>query len=138
MQDAAIEVRAAPCEVHLGVPQLGRVRETPDFLILLEVGADEELRPDRPPAAQPQAEPQRPGGQPAHLLPVGRQPVEGVEEHEEHAVLSRKPSVARGEQVVGFVTMADRRDAPKAIEALHGAEIKGRNIVVNVATERQR
>lgn len=38
----------------------------------------------------------------------------------------------------GFVTMADRRDAPKAIEALHGAEIKGRNIVVNVATERQR
>lgn len=38
----------------------------------------------------------------------------------------------------GFVTMADRRDAPKAIEALHGAEIKGRHIVVNVATERQR
>ncbi len=38
----------------------------------------------------------------------------------------------------GFVTMADRRDAPKAIEALHGAEVKGRNIVVNVATERSR
>jgi hypothetical protein len=38
----------------------------------------------------------------------------------------------------GFVTMGDRRDAQKAIEALHGAEIKGRNIVVNVATERGR
>ena len=38
----------------------------------------------------------------------------------------------------GFVTMADRRDAPKAIEALHGAEVTGRNIVVNVATERSR
>lgn len=38
----------------------------------------------------------------------------------------------------GFVTMADRRDAPKAIAALNGADIKGRNIVVTVATERQR
>jgi len=36
----------------------------------------------------------------------------------------------------GFVTYADRRDAPKAIEALDGLEVDGRNIRVNLATER--
>jgi RNA recognition motif-containing protein len=38
----------------------------------------------------------------------------------------------------GFVTMASRKDAPKAIEALNGSELNGRSIVVNVATERGR
>ncbi len=36
----------------------------------------------------------------------------------------------------GFVTMADRKDAPKAISALHRSELDGSRIVVNVATER--
>jgi hypothetical protein len=38
----------------------------------------------------------------------------------------------------GFVTMASRKDAPRAIEALHGSDLNGRSIVVNVATERGR
>jgi hypothetical protein len=38
----------------------------------------------------------------------------------------------------GFVTMASRKDAPKAIDALNGSELNGRSIVVNVATERGR
>jgi RNA recognition motif-containing protein len=38
----------------------------------------------------------------------------------------------------GFVTMKDRKDAPKAIEGLDDSELDGRTIVVNVATERQR
>jgi len=37
----------------------------------------------------------------------------------------------------GFVTMADRKDAPKAIKGLDGKELDGRRIVVNVATERR-
>lgn len=37
----------------------------------------------------------------------------------------------------GFVTMADRRDAPRAIEGLDGTDLKGRTLVVNVATERR-
>jgi RNA recognition motif-containing protein len=36
----------------------------------------------------------------------------------------------------GFVTMADRKDAPQAIAALHHSELDGNRIVVNVATER--
>ena len=35
----------------------------------------------------------------------------------------------------GFVTMADRKDAPGAINALHRSELDGNLIVVNVATE---
>jgi hypothetical protein len=35
----------------------------------------------------------------------------------------------------GFVTMADRKDAPAAISALHHSELDGHRIVVNVATE---
>ena len=38
----------------------------------------------------------------------------------------------------GFVTMADHRDASKAMEEMDGAELGGRDIVVNVATERKR
>ncbi len=38
----------------------------------------------------------------------------------------------------GFVTMANRKDAPKAIAALHGSDLGGQAIVVNVATERGR
>ena len=37
----------------------------------------------------------------------------------------------------GFVTMASRKDS-RVIEALNGAELNGRSIVVNVATERGR
>jgi hypothetical protein len=37
----------------------------------------------------------------------------------------------------GFVTMADRKDAPRAISALHESELDGNRIVVNVATERR-
>jgi len=37
----------------------------------------------------------------------------------------------------GFVTMADRKDAPGAISALHQSELDGSRIVVNVATERR-
>lgn len=36
----------------------------------------------------------------------------------------------------GFVTMANRKDAAKAIEQLNGSELDGRRLVVNVATER--
>jgi RNA recognition motif-containing protein len=35
----------------------------------------------------------------------------------------------------GFVTMADRKDAPATIKALHHSELDGYQIVVNVATE---
>ena len=38
----------------------------------------------------------------------------------------------------GFVTMADRKDAPRAMRELHGSERKGASIAVNVATERGR
>ena len=36
----------------------------------------------------------------------------------------------------GFVTMASAKDAAKAIAALHGADLDGRSLVVNVATGR--
>jgi RNA recognition motif-containing protein len=36
----------------------------------------------------------------------------------------------------GFVTLADRKNAAGAIGALHGSELDGARIVVNVATER--
>jgi hypothetical protein len=38
----------------------------------------------------------------------------------------------------GFVTMANRKDAMRAIEGLNGRELNGRRLVVNVATERSR
>lgn len=36
----------------------------------------------------------------------------------------------------GFVTMADRKDAARAIEALDDSDLDGRNIVVKIAAER--
>lgn len=36
----------------------------------------------------------------------------------------------------GFVTMENRKDAPKAIEGMNERELDGRTIFVNVATER--
>lgn len=47
----------------------------------------------------------------------------------------RGTQISRG---FGFVTMANRKDAAKAIEALNGSELNGRTIVANVATERGR
>lgn len=37
----------------------------------------------------------------------------------------------------GFVTMADRKDAPAVISALHDSELDGHRIVVNVATDKR-
>ncbi|MET0286179.1 MAG: hypothetical protein ABW352_16985 [Polyangiales bacterium] len=37
----------------------------------------------------------------------------------------------------GFVTVADRKDAPGVIEALHHSELDGSHIVVNVAQDRR-
>ncbi len=37
----------------------------------------------------------------------------------------------------GFVTMLDRKDAPRTVAALHHSELDGASIVVNVATERR-
>jgi hypothetical protein len=38
----------------------------------------------------------------------------------------------------GFVTMANRKDAPRVMKELDGSELKGSTIVVNAATERGR
>jgi hypothetical protein len=38
----------------------------------------------------------------------------------------------------GFVTMANRKDANRAIEELNGSELNGRRLAVNVATDRPR
>jgi hypothetical protein len=38
----------------------------------------------------------------------------------------------------GFVTMENRKDANRAIEELNGAELNGRRLAVNVATDRPR
>lgn len=37
----------------------------------------------------------------------------------------------------GFVTATDRKDAPAIIQALHGSELDGAEIVVRVATDRR-
>ena len=50
-------------------------------------------------------------------------------------VTDRDTGKSRG---FGFVTMADRRDANRAIDEMDGADLDGRNIVVNIATERKR
>ncbi len=50
-------------------------------------------------------------------------------------VTDRDTGSSRG---FGFVTMADRKDAQRAIKALDGSDLEGRSIAVNVATERQR
>ncbi len=36
----------------------------------------------------------------------------------------------------GFVTFENRKDAARAVEQLNGAELDGRNIVVNIATDK--
>lgn len=46
----------------------------------------------------------------------------------------RETGYSRG---FGFVTMANRKDAPRVIEALNGSDLKGASIVVNIATERR-
>ena len=48
-------------------------------------------------------------------------------------VTDRNTGNSRG---FGFVTMQNRKDAPKAIEAMNDSELDGRVIFVNVATER--
>ena len=50
-------------------------------------------------------------------------------------VTDRDSGKSRG---FGFVTMADRRDATRAIAEMDGADLDGRSIVVNMATERRR
>lgn len=50
-------------------------------------------------------------------------------------IVERGSGLSRG---FGFVTMANRKDAPRAIETLNGSELQGSTIVVNVATERGR
>jgi len=50
-------------------------------------------------------------------------------------MVDRETRAPRG---FGFVTMENRKDAPRAIEKLDGSELKGRRIAVNAATERGR
>jgi RNA recognition motif-containing protein len=47
----------------------------------------------------------------------------------------RNTRMSRG---FGFVTMADRKDGARAVAALHGTELMGRSLVINVATSRAR
>ncbi len=65
---------------------------------------------------------------------LGRAFEEFGEVADAHVVRNRDTGESRG---FGFVTMADRRDAPKAIDGLNDTELDGRTIVVNVATERR-
>ena len=44
----------------------------------------------------------------------------------------------RASRGFGFETKAHRREAPRAIAALHGRDMMGHSLVVNVATERAR
>lgn len=46
--------------------------------------------------------------------------------------------VTRMPRGFGFVTMEDRRDGPRVIDGLAGTELKGRSLVVNIATDRAR
>jgi hypothetical protein len=50
-------------------------------------------------------------------------------------VHDRNTGLPRG---FGFVTMEDRKNAGRAIDALNGFELNGRRLMVDVATERQR
>lgn len=52
-----------------------------------------------------------------------------------HIVTDRDTGDSRG---FGFVTMANRKDADRAIKQLDGQEFSGRNLVVRQATERNR
>jgi RNA recognition motif-containing protein len=61
----------------------------------------------------------------AHFEPFG-QVVEAA------VIMDRATGASRN---FGFVTLADRKDAPAAIAALNQSELDGSHIVVNVATE---
>lgn len=61
----------------------------------------------------------------AHFAPYG--PIA-----EAVVIVDRNSGASRN---FGFVTMADRKDGMPAINALHGSELDGNRIVVNVATE---
>jgi RNA recognition motif-containing protein len=50
-------------------------------------------------------------------------------------VKDRNTGQSRG---FGFVTMANRKEAGRAITELSGSELNGRRLMVNVATDRQR
>lgn len=50
-------------------------------------------------------------------------------------ITDRDTGASRG---FGFVTMQNRKDAPRAIDALNESDLDGRTIFVNVATERGR
>ncbi len=52
-----------------------------------------------------------------------------------HIVKDRDTGDSRG---FGFVTMANRKDADRAIKKLDGEDFSGRNLVVRQATERNR
>lgn len=52
-----------------------------------------------------------------------------------HIVKDRDTGDSRG---FGFVTMANRKDADRAIKQLDGQDFSGRNLVVRQATERNR
>ena len=51
-----------------------------------------------------------------------------------YVAIDRGTGTSRG---FGFVTMENRKDAPRAIEGLHGTQLDGSTLVVNVATERR-
>ena len=61
-----------------------------------------------------------------HFAPYG-------EVAEAAVIVDRETGVTRN---FGFVTMADRKDANRTIEATHRSELDGHCIVVNVATAR--
>ncbi|HEY6879745.1 MAG TPA: hypothetical protein VI299_17075 [Polyangiales bacterium] len=63
----------------------------------------------------------------AHFAPLAK--------IEEAAVITDRGTGAS--RNFGFVTLADRKDAPAVIEATHHSEIDGSTIVVNVAMERR-
>jgi len=53
-------------------------------------------------------------------------------------VIVMKDRVTHAPRGFGFVTMSNRRDAAKAVDALEGSQLKNRTLVVNVATDRPR
>ena len=64
----------------------------------------------------------------AHFGPYG-QVIDAV------IVTDRGTRLSRG---FGFVTMADRKEGARIIAELSGTELRGRNLVINVATDRAR
>ncbi|MCX6808573.1 MAG: RNA-binding protein [Candidatus Berkelbacteria bacterium] len=60
--------------------------------------------------------------------------VEGIEVVEAALILDRETKRPRG---FGFVTVKTEEMAQKAVDALNGKEIEGREIVVNIAKPRE-